>query len=112
MSTTTTTSEFDLHSIQAAIREFGFDGWLLYDFRGQNVLATRVLHMPADAHASRRFFYFVPADGEPQKLVHRIETGSLDHLPGDKTIYLRWQELHESLQKILPGSGKIFCSDS
>ena len=56
---------FDLAAIQAAFREFGFDGWLLYDFRGSNVLARRVLDLDGKPTTSRRFFYFVPAEGEP-----------------------------------------------
>ena len=94
---------FSLPAIQSALTEFGFDGWLLYDFRGSNVLAQRVLHMPAGFHGSRRYFYFVPAKGTPTKLVHRIETDVLDHLPGDKVIYLRWQELEAAIQKVVSG---------
>ena len=52
---------FDLNAVQTAIRQFGFDGWLLYDFRGLNVLARRVIGLAADAMLSRRWFYFVPA---------------------------------------------------
>ena len=85
---------FDLPRVQAAFREDGLDGWLLYDFRGLNVLARRVLDMPAEHMLSRRWFYFIPAQGEPRKLVHRIEPAALDHLPGiDNDVYLRWQEL-------------------
>ena len=84
---------FDLTATQAALREFGFDGWLLHDFRGSNVLARRILELDGGGMGTRRFFYMVPAQGEPLKLVHRIESGALDHLPGRKTIYLRWQEL-------------------
>lgn len=98
---------FDLNAIQQAIRQFGFDGWLLYDFRGSNLLAQRVLRMPDGFHGSRRYFYFIPARGEPQKLVHRIETGSLDHLPGQRHIYLRWQELEAALQAIVSGSRQV-----
>ena len=94
---------FDVSAIQAALTEFGFDGWLLYDFRGSNVLAQRVLQMPAGFHGSRRYFYFIPAKGTPAKLVHRIETGVLDHLPGDKVIYLRWQELEAAVQNLVAG---------
>ncbi|MBS0266501.1 MAG: M24 family metallopeptidase, partial [Planctomycetes bacterium] len=56
---------------------------------------------------SRRFFYFVPAQGAPSKLVHRIETGSLDHLPGEKSVYLRWQDLEAGLQRMVGGSRRI-----
>ena len=84
---------FDLAAVQAAIHDAGFDGWLLYDFRGQNVLAQRVVGLDR-THLSRRWFYYVPAAGEPRKLVHAIEPAALDHLPGAaKTLYRRWQEL-------------------
>jgi Xaa-Pro aminopeptidase len=98
---------FDLAAVQQAIRGFGFDGWLLYDFRGSNVLARRVLGFADSQHGSRRWFYFVPASGTPIKLVHRIETGALDHLPGDKRVYLRWQELESGVQQMLGGARKV-----
>lgn len=98
---------FDLPAIQSAIREFGFDGWLLYDFRGLNVLAQRVLGIDSNDVGSRRYFYYVPAEGDPQKLVHRIETEALDHLPGQKQVYLRWQELHEELKAMVGSADKI-----
>lgn len=101
---------FDLTAIQSALREFGFDGWLLYDFRGSNILAQRILHMPAGFHGSRRFFYYIPATGTPQKLVHCIEPDALDHLPGDKSIYLRWQELEQHLQNIV-GAAKLVAME-
>ena len=36
---------------------------------------------------TRRWYYVVPAEGEPRKLVHRIEAGHLDSLPGTKREY-------------------------
>ena len=102
-----TKGAFDLEKTQQAIVEFGFDGWLLYDFRGLNILALRVLGIPEQEAQSRRFFYYIPAKGSPQKLVHRIETGALDHLPGEKNVYLTWQQLHAELEKILSGQKKI-----
>jgi Xaa-Pro aminopeptidase len=98
---------FDLNAIQSAIREFGFDAWLLYDFRGANFLARRVLDMEDMTPASRRFFYLIPARGEPRKLVHRIETSAIDHLPGEKGVYMRWQELEKGLGELLSGHGKV-----
>lgn len=98
---------FDLGAVQSAIQQFGFDGWLLYDFRGSNVLAQRVLQLGDDFVSSRRFLYFIPASGEPQKIVHRIEDGVLDHLPGDKNIYLKWQELEACIQNAVKGCGKL-----
>jgi Xaa-Pro aminopeptidase len=96
-----------LAAIQSAIQQLGFDGWLLYDFRGLNVLARRVLGMSADAMLSRRWFYFIPAQGEPRKLVHRIESGALDAYPGLKTIYLRWQELEAGVAGLVRGAKRV-----
>jgi Xaa-Pro aminopeptidase len=56
---------------------------------------------------SRRFFYFIPAQGEPVKLVHRIEPSALDHLVGKKIVYLAWQELQAGLKEMLGDCHKI-----
>jgi Xaa-Pro aminopeptidase len=98
---------FDLPSVQTAIQNLGLDGWLLYDFRGLNVLAQRVLALPTDAILSRRWFYFVPARGEPRKLVHRIETHALQDLPGSQQVYLRWQELEAGVQALVSGARRV-----
>ncbi len=98
---------FDLDATQAAIQQFGMDGWLLYDFRGINLLAARIAGIPDDDLGSRRWFYFVPASGQPRKLVHAIEPAMLDHLPGEKIVYLKWQELEAGLQSMLSGSGTV-----
>lgn len=98
---------FDLDAVQSSLREFGLDGWLLYDFRGLNVLASRVLGFGAEGMFSRRWMYWIPASGEPHKLVHRIEDSALHHLPGEKTIYLRWQEFEEGVAALVDGSSRI-----
>lgn len=98
---------FDLDRIQSALREFGLDGWLLFDFRGSNPLARRVLELDADAMGTRRCLYCVPAQGEPMKLVHRIESSALDHLPGAKHVYLRWQELEAGIGRLVGGLDKV-----
>jgi len=98
---------FDLEAVQRSLREFGLDGWLFYDFRGGNILARRVLGLDQKAPGSRRFFYFVPAQGEPAKLVHRIESGALDELPGKKAVYLPWQELEAGVAQLLRGSWRV-----
>lgn len=98
---------FDLAAVQSALRQFGLDGWLLYDFRGLNVLARRIVCFPESEFRSRRWFYYVPATGEPQKLVHRIESGALDFLPGSKKIYLRWQELEAGVGALVQGAKRV-----
>jgi Xaa-Pro dipeptidase len=98
---------FNLSAMQAAIASLGFDGWLLYDFRGLNVLARRVVGLGDEAMLSRRWFYYVPARGEPRKLVHRIEPHSLDHLPGAAQPYLRWQELEAGVAALVKGAKRV-----
>jgi len=98
---------FDLRSVQEALREAGLDGWLLYDFHGSNRLALRALDMDGRKPGSRRFFYMVQAEGTPIKLVHRVESGALDHLPGEKRVYLRWQELEEGVAALVAGQGRL-----
>jgi Xaa-Pro dipeptidase len=98
---------FDLTAVQSAIAELGLDGWLLYDFRGLNVLARRIVGLSDEAMLSRRWFYFVPARGQPRKLVHRIEPHALDGLPGQATTYLRWQELEAGVAALVAGCRRV-----
>jgi Xaa-Pro aminopeptidase len=98
---------FDLAAIQQSLGEFGLDGWLLYDFRASNVPARRVLEMESKPAGSRRFFYMIPVTGTPTKLVHRIEAGALDHLPGGKLIYLTWQELEAGIGQLVAGKSRV-----
>src|SRR5688572_28207256 len=97
----------DLPALQSALREFKIDGWLLYDFRKSNVLARRSLGIADDAVTSRRFAYCVPAAGTPKKLVHRIESGVLDHLPGETHVYLRWQEFEAGIATLASGLKRL-----
>src|SRR5437660_6683463 len=98
---------FDLSSVQSALQQLGCDGWLLYDFRGLNVLARRVVGLTDAAILSRRWFYFIPATGEARKLVHRIEPHALDHVPGSQQIYLRWQELEAGVAALVAGVRRV-----
>jgi len=97
----------NIPAIQQALTNFHFDGWLLYDFRGSNVLAQRILKIAPDAHATRRYAYFVPKSGAPRKMVHRIEPGTLDHLPGDKLTYLKWEEFEAGIADLVRGAGRV-----
>ena len=98
---------FNLAEIQAVLGQMKLDGWLLYDFRGSNVLAERVLGIAPEKVGSRRYAYFIPPTGQPRKLVHRIEMGALDHLPGEKTVYLRWQEFEAGLKTLVAGAKRV-----
>ena len=91
----------NLQDIQAALREQRFDAWLFYDHHHRDPIAYRVLGLPENLFATRRWYYVIPAQGEPCKLVHRIEAGHLDALPGRKLEYSAWQEQHANLSSML-----------
>jgi len=91
----------DLAAIQAALRERNIDAWLFYDHHHRDPIAYRTLGLPAGLMVTRRWFYLVPATGEPVKLVHKIEAGHLDSLPGKKLQYSGWQELFDQLKTML-----------
>ena len=97
----------NLAAIQSALQEAQLDGWLFYDHHHRDPLAYRILGLDAGAHVTRRWFYFIPATGEPRKLVHRIETFRLDSVPGSKTEYSSWQELESELKTLLSGASTI-----
>jgi Xaa-Pro dipeptidase len=84
--------------IQRALRDARLDGWLFYDFRRSDPLAYRILKLPDSGITTRRWLYYVPASGEPTKIVHSIERGKLDALPGRRVVYRRWQELHAAVR--------------
>jgi Xaa-Pro aminopeptidase len=97
----------NLDALQTALRDQHLDGWLFYDHHHRDPIAYRILGLDENSFVSRRWFYFVPASGEPKKLVHRIESGKLDSLPGEKSEYSSWQELEQKLEAMLAGAGKI-----
>ncbi len=99
---------FHLPPIQDALREDGLDGWLLYDFHGSNPIARRVAGLNDHAKlTTRRWYYLVPASGEPRALVHRIERDSLAHLPGKRLIYAGRTELETGLADLLRGMRRV-----
>ncbi len=99
-----TAQEARVADIQTALQKENFDGWLFYDFRGSDILTPRILKTER-LGGSRRWFYFIPAKGEPVKVVHAIEPGQLDVLPGKKLIYREWQLLRQQV------SNAMFAND-
>jgi Xaa-Pro aminopeptidase len=87
--------------IQNALNACRLDGWLLYNFRGSNPIASGLLSLPEYVSQSRRYFYFIPAIGQPHKLVHRIESSTLDSLEGETSVYSGWREMEQALAHIL-----------
>ncbi len=96
-----------IYDIQKVLQAEQIDGWLLYNFRESNIFATRLLSLPKHIMFTRRYFYYIPAKGEPRKLVHRIEEWNLDALPGDKKVYLSWCSLEEGLKELLSDAKQV-----
>ena len=91
----------NLDLIQQALRDRKLGGWLFCDFHNRDHLAYRILGLDSSKMTTRRWFYFIPAKGEPRRLVHSVEKFKLEALPGSKTVYLPWEQLHASLKKML-----------
>jgi Xaa-Pro aminopeptidase len=104
-----TGTALDVTAVQDALRADGIDGWLLYDFRGLNPIAgdlSGVTHQGGHL-ATRRWYYLIPASGEPRGLVHAIERNSLAHLPGTTIRYAGRDQLEAGLRQLLQGVRRV-----
>jgi Xaa-Pro aminopeptidase len=97
----------DLKRIQESLKREKLDGWLFFDHHVRDALAYRVLGVTPSGHVSRRWYYFIPAQGEPRGLVHRIESKQLDEVPGEKIPYSSWREQRDGLAKLLKGARRV-----
>ena len=99
----------DLAAIRAALKAEGLDGWLLYDFRGINPIAADVTGVAKQGGhlATRRWYYLIPAVGEPRALVHAIEPRALAHLPGQAERYAQRQQLEAGLARLVGGLRRV-----
>lgn len=97
----------DIKAIQTALRDEGLDGWLFYDFRRSNPIAHRVLGISEHAFFSRRWCYYVPATGEPTRVVSAVEAHVLNMLPGRQQIYPTWQDYRRILGETLHGARRV-----
>ena len=93
--------------IQEALRRENVDGWLFFDHHLRDPLAYRVLGFQPASHVTRRWYYFIPSDGEPMGLVHRVESKRLDALPGEKVPYSSWTEQVDGIRRILGGARRV-----
>ncbi len=99
----------NIEAVQQALREDGIDAWLLYDFRGLNPIAVRMAGLDrATGHlATRRWFYLIPATGQPLALVHAIERHNLAHLPGQPVVYAGREQLEAGLARLTAGLSRV-----
>jgi len=96
-----------IEAIQKELRSAGLDGWLFYDFHHRDPIAARVLGLNGGGIGSRRWFYLIPSRGTPRKLVHRIEAGALDSLPGQRLVYASFEELNKNLPRLIGRARKV-----
>lgn len=97
----------DLDRIRKAIKEKNIDGWLFYDFHHRDLMAYQILSLDSTKFTTRRWFYYIPADGEPVRIVSAVEAKKLDSLPGSKEVYRSWQDLHRILKDTLADADKV-----
>ena len=98
----------DLAAVRGALAAEGLDGWLLYDFHGSNPIASQLAGLAGGPHmSSRRWYYLIPASGEPRGLVHAVERHNLDHLPGTKAVYAGRDQLEAGLTRLLEGMRRV-----
>ncbi|MGD0225432.1 MAG: M24 family metallopeptidase [Terriglobia bacterium] len=96
----------NLEDIQLALREAKLDGWLFYDHHRRDPIAYRVLDINP-VMCTRRWYYLIPREGEPAKLVHRIEAHNLEGLPGTEERYSSWREQREGVSRLLHGKERV-----
>jgi Xaa-Pro dipeptidase len=103
-----TTAGLDVAAVQTALRDEGLDGWLLYDFHGSNPIAADVTGAGQRGHlATRRWYYLIPAIGQPRGLVHAIERHVLAHLPGDVAMYAGREQLESGVRELVRGMRRV-----
>lgn len=96
-----------IEDIQTALREEKLDGWLFFDHHQRDPLAYRILNLGSGRIVTRRWYYLIPAHGEPKGLVHAIESGVLDGLPGDMQVYSSWAAQTDGLKTLLSGCRRV-----
>src|SRR5438309_3314185 len=101
------TQHVDIAAIQEAIRDERLDGWLFFDHHRRDALAYLVLRFDPVGSVTRRWYYFIPANGDPRGLVHAIEAHTLSRLPGETFIYRDWQSQRDGLSRLIAGAKRV-----
>ncbi|GAC1430685.1 MAG: M24 family metallopeptidase [Ktedonobacteraceae bacterium] len=91
----------DIERIQKALQDEHIDGWLFYDFRKSNPIAYQVLGLPHQEMYTRRWFYFVPAQGMPTAVISAVETHVLSSLVGTRLVFRTWEEMQQHVRSLL-----------
>jgi len=97
----------DLNRIQKEIQKMGLDGWLFFDFHNRDKMAYKILGLDSGMFVTRRWYYLIPAQGTPVKIVSAVEATKIDQLPGEKHIYRSWEQQHHLLRQVLTGLKRV-----
>jgi Xaa-Pro dipeptidase len=97
----------DLAGIQKALTEQQIDGWLLYDFRGNNPIARSVIGFDESQIGTRRWLFLIPRKGEPVGILHVIEPHVLKGVAAKTVLYRSWRELEGLLKTHLSGMKRV-----
>lgn len=101
----------ELEKMQRLLKEYEMDGWIFTDFHGRDEITKTFLSL-SKRPATRRLFYIIYPDREPVKILSAIEPLLLDHLPGEKRLYMGKEALKEELKKALLPGGRYACQYS
>ena len=93
--------------IQQALRDAQLDGWLFAVFQLNDPISLDLLGLGGSHLVTRRCYYLIPANGEPRKLVNRLEPAMLDGLPGRGSAYTTWQEHRSAVEALVAGSRRL-----
>ena len=107
----------DLQRAARAVAEEGLGAWLFLNQFHKDPIADRILGIPVERHNTRPWLYLLPARGGPVKLVHAIEAGLLDHLPGERRVYGSREQFVTALRELAsslsqPGAAMVGCDFS
>src|SRR5260370_38686107 len=97
----------ELDRIQQALHDERVDGWLFYDFRKSNPIAYQILGLPSQEMYTRRWFYFVPAQGIPVAVISAVESHVLQSLPGKRLSFRTWQEMHDHVRSLSDSGTRV-----
>jgi Xaa-Pro dipeptidase len=89
--------------VQSYLREHDIDGWLLYCFQNNNPIALSVAGLKTGG--TRRWFLWIPVEGQPQWLIHAIEGNTFAHVApevqGAIHKYASWRDLASMLGQMV-----------
>jgi len=95
-----------ISEVQEQLKAMRIDGWLLYDFQGLNPIAQTLLGLRGTM-LTRRWFFWIPQQGEAHILCHRIEKQGFEKLSAQVTHFSSWQEMEVGLEKLLQESLRV-----